>query len=532
MTTYLDFAKKFNENLKVPFEFMKNQREEFVNRNNDLRDLYVANQQLPEKLSATELANSQNNFNLDNLNQNKNDLLEKSRLDTEFGLNNSKFKLDNQDLTQNVTKTSDELLLASNKNSITLAEGESVFNNAMTESFSDPTISETESADALISKTSNNSVARNLANKEVRARFKPSLDSFKTDFKKIQKGIQSQISINNGKKASASDLTNLQVMKNIVSNKEFEKMEFLNSRGLLNEQEQAQYEQVLQLKTILGKPVVDVDIAPQSPAQPTTQTPTVTGNQTPNPQTSVVTETPAQEESELIGLPENINTDFLIGNRDELRAALTSRVTPENAETQLDIITSTLEEEDGMKIFEAMGFSEEQVFNMVERLSEVSQTNSSDVFSASLEQSRSVDNFTKAFPRMGSILTSPVSSENVEQVNSTVRQFISDDNRRKALISTLGGPEQYRNFLSGIDNVSETSQKDTSVISAIRNRFSTGAGVDPDVEELINGNLIAGRFIGDIESAKIGARKIMSSGVIFGGDPELSQKIFEVIKSE
>lgn len=63
---YFGISNEFLAQLEKPFEFMTNRRNEWVDANNDLRDMYIANMQMPEKLAQTRLNAMTHNYDINN----------------------------------------------------------------------------------------------------------------------------------------------------------------------------------------------------------------------------------------------------------------------------------------------------------------------------------------------------------------------------------------------------------------------------------------------------------------------------------
>lgn len=530
-TSYLDFAKKFNENLQTPFDFMRSQRKDFVDRRNDLRNLFIENQKVPEALSQTKLQNATNNFNIDNLNQNRDNLLETSRLNTEFGLNDSRFKLGNQELTQNVTKTSDELLLANNRNKILFEEGKNIFDNALTGTINDTSRSSLESVDDLLARTNKNTVAKSLAKKEIRERFSSSIKGFNNKLKIIREGQNAISDIESGIYGTGDDKSVPSTVQRKVTsmiralNEDHSRIEFLDSRNLLSPEESENYQKFIELKGGSEQQVETPTETPLQPANLIPQTQPAVVQPQPavaQPESAITQAEPIQEEQVKAG--QNVTK---IKNIDpELFTVLNTPPSPKTAAQQLEVIRNRLSGEQGIEIFENLGYSEDQVFQIVKGLKQLSEQadDQSPLIDTSQLNNENLEGFKIRHPNMGRVINEKITPENQEEFSLVADKFLENPENRKLLVQTIG----RSNVEKLIENLSSPEQEvDISI------ELSKVFANDPDIQAFIESipNISENKIIGDQESAIRGANKIVDeSDLINTGSEQLIKKLSEVLQ--
>lgn len=236
---YLDIADAYGLQLEKPFDFMQNRFDQYSNMQDTLRESYVENQRVPERLSLTAFNNRKNQYNLQELNQNWDRNLKASGLTLDRQISDDEFYINDTDKRRESFDLQRQAEDALRRSTIMQETAKTDFQNyKMSNPFDPSTTTIKEYFDDFYTSSNNNPLTKDLIDEELKNLTSTTLDRFSAfiDFSnklneltmRAQYATESQIPRLQG------DIQSTVVkMRSAIESVNFEQLAYLSERGLL-----------------------------------------------------------------------------------------------------------------------------------------------------------------------------------------------------------------------------------------------------------------------------------------------------------
>lgn len=522
ITDFLAISDALDAQREKPFEFRQRRFDEFKNQSDGIRETFVENQRVPERLSATRLNDRTNQFNLQDLNQNFDRNLETSALNSQFGLNNTRFNLSEQPNVQERQRTETRAGTIANNNSILSAEAEQEY-TALVQALpfnnnDDPK----EYVSRLLNETQNPQT-RDLIKEEAQRIFQPETNAMNTFASAYDRflglpdttGTGDNVVPNRAKIAAQAQL------ERQLANMNWDNLQYMADNGLMSREEIALFDQLQQFRPEDVQPVTE----PVAPAPETAQSPTGTTFSAvpqPAPRTSIARpqQVPAIPEPtapsnvpEAIISPEisiiepsNELAKDLIASNPEVYGVLNEGLTRDNYEQVDQVLESILKRPNGPEILSEMGLTPSELQEIAAQVDQY----------AEMDRGVSVEN------------TPAINPETVSPQQLRAARIASLDNPE--LIQTLSQTMTFENFREFEDTIADYLEE-TGIEQGIANLESMGVDITDILQSVENFSNPSENGRSDLEISRIQFpedKSLMEQLMAFNSnDPSEANELFD-----